>query len=158
MLRKLQALVFQVIDPILSLADLILLPIQRVIGTQRMGYIFVLPNLLIFGIFIMIPMLLNFYFGFTSGNSILPENRAWVGNQNLEALLACDDYLNYRTCDEDLFWRAAGNTATYVVFEVLGVVVFSLLTALALNQKVRGRGFFRGVFFIRSCSRRWWSR
>ncbi|MCU0497873.1 MAG: sugar ABC transporter permease [Anaerolineae bacterium] len=147
MLRKLQALALQLIDPLLSLAELILIPIQRVIGTNRMGYIFVLPNLVIFGVFILLPMLLNFYFGFTRGDSILPENRDWVGNQNLATLLTCEDYLNYRTCEEDLFWRSAGNTATYVVFEVMGVVLFSLITALSLNQKVRGRGFFRGVFF-----------
>jgi alpha-1,4-digalacturonate transport system permease protein len=134
-------------DRFLSLPEILLTPLQRLIGTQRMGYVFVLPNLLIFGVFILLPMLLNFYFGFTTGQSMLPENRQWVGTQNLEQLLTCTDYANYRTCDVELFWRAAGNTLTYVVFEVGLIVITSMATALALNRKIRARAFFRSVFF-----------
>jgi alpha-1,4-digalacturonate transport system permease protein len=127
--------------------QIFILPLQKLIGTQRMGYFFVLPNLLIFGTFILLPMLLNFYYGFTSGQTILPENRTFVGTQNLERLLECENYLDYRSCNEDLFWRAAGNTATYVVVEVFLMVGMALLTALSLNQKIRFRAFFRSVFF-----------
>jgi alpha-1,4-digalacturonate transport system permease protein len=127
--------------------QIFILPLQNLIGTQRMGYFFVLPNLLIFGTFILLPMLLNFYYGFTAGQTILPENRTFVGTQNLERLLECENYLDYRSCNEDLFWRAAGNTATYVVVEVFLMVGMALLTALALNQKIRFRAFFRSVFF-----------
>ncbi|NJL93444.1 MAG: sugar ABC transporter permease, partial [Anaerolineae bacterium] len=49
----------------MTLIDLILSPLQRLLGIQRMGYFFVLPNLLIFGIFILLPMLMNFYIAFT---------------------------------------------------------------------------------------------
>ncbi len=133
---------------ILNAVDFILIRLQRVIGFKRMGYFFVLPNILIFGIFILFPMLLNFYFGFTSGASILPENRAWVGTENLAKLFDCSDYLNVQTCSEDLFWRALYNTAFFVVGQVLVMVGFALLTALVLNQKnIKGRAFFRGIFF-----------
>lgn len=124
-----------------------IIPLQSLIGVQRMGYFFVLPNLIIFCTFILLPMLLNFYYGFTSGQTILPENRTFVGTQNFERLMECENYLDYRTCGEDLFWRAAGNTATYVVVEVMAMVAFALATALALNQKIRFRAFFRSVFF-----------
>lgn len=121
--------------------------VQRLIGFKRMGYFFVLPNLLIFGIFILFPMLLNFYYAFTSGQSILPENRTWVGAVNLEQLLTCETYGNIQTCQEDLFWRAAANTATFVGGQVVLMVVMALLTALALNRKIKGRALFRSVFF-----------
>lgn len=121
--------------------------VQRLIGFKRMGYFFILPNLLIFGIFILFPMLLNFYYAFTSGQSILPENRTWVGAVNLEQLLTCETYGNIQTCQEDLFWRAAANTATFVGGQVVLMVVMALLTALALNRKIKGRALFRSVFF-----------
>lgn len=132
---------------VLSVGDLFMLPIQRVLGIRRMGYIFVLPNLIIFGIFILLPMLLNFYYGFTSGQSILIENREFTGTENLAQLLACENYLQYKTCEEDLFWRAAGNTVIYVLGEVTAIIAFSLVTALALSRKIIGRAFFRSVFF-----------
>jgi alpha-1,4-digalacturonate transport system permease protein len=132
---------------VLGLGDILFAPLQARFGHQRMAYIFVLPNLLIFGIFILFPMLLNFYYGFTSGESILPENRTFVGAANLEKLLDCQDYANPNTCDEDLFWHGVGNTGLYVLTEMTLLVLFSLTTALALNRKIRGRSFFRGVFF-----------
>jgi alpha-1,4-digalacturonate transport system permease protein len=138
---------FKPVGWLLALADYVLLPLQNVVGVRRMGYFFVLPNMLVFGIFILFPMLLNFYYGFTSGDSILLENRSYVGTQNLEKLLFCADYLKPNTCTEDLFWRAVGNTTVFVFGQVFFMIAFSLLTALALNRELRGRGFFRGLFF-----------
>lgn len=137
----------QLINRVMSLPEIFLIPLQRVLGTQRMGYFFVLPNMLIFALFILLPMLLNFYYGFTGGTSILPENRAYVGAENLQRLMMCENYLDYRTCDQDRFWRAVSNTTFYVTVEVVAMVLISLVTALALNRKLRGITFFRGVFF-----------
>jgi alpha-1,4-digalacturonate transport system permease protein len=138
---------FAVLTSPLALVEGFFNLLQRALGIQRMGYVFILPNLIIFGVFIILPMLLNFYFGFTSGRSILPENRAVVGTQNLETLLTCEDYQKVITCQEDLFWRGARNTVIYVAVEVMALISISLLTALALNRQIKGRAFFRSVFF-----------
>ncbi|NBS75040.1 MAG: sugar ABC transporter permease, partial [Betaproteobacteria bacterium] len=45
------------------------------------------------------------------------------------------------------FWRAIFNTAKFSVIQVALMVFFSLVTALVLNRKIIGRGFWRGVFF-----------
>ncbi|MFP4322820.1 MAG: carbohydrate ABC transporter permease [Anaerolineales bacterium] len=132
---------------LLSVLDLLLLPIQRLIGVNRMAYVFLLPNLLIFGIFILLPMLMNFYIGFTGGNSFAIENREWVGTENLDRIFSCENYTDPNTCEEDLFWRGARNTFSYVIIQVSTMVIWALLTALALNGKIRFRGFFRSVFF-----------
>ena len=134
-------------DRLIWVFDLILAPVQNVIGIKRMPYFFVLPNLLIFGIFILFPMLLNFVYAFTGGSEFFPERRPWVGTANFERLLACKDYLNPNSCTEDLFWRAINNTLWYVIFQVGLMVLFSLITALVLNRKIKARGFFRSVFF-----------
>ncbi|MBZ0279228.1 MAG: sugar ABC transporter permease [Anaerolineae bacterium] len=127
--------------------ELLLEPLQQRIGHQRMAYFFVLPNLIIFGIFILLPMLLNFYYAFTGSTNLFPQDRPWVGTENLEVLFDCQDFMNPNSCREDIFWRAVFNTAGFVVFQVGGMVVLALVTAVALNQRIRWKGFFRSVFF-----------
>jgi alpha-1,4-digalacturonate transport system permease protein len=132
---------------IMSLLDYVLSPLQKLIGYKRMAYFFVLPNLLIFGFFVLVPMLLNFYYGFTGGTSILLENRSFVGTANFKEIFTCKDFFSPNTCSEDLFWRGVRNTATFVAFQVGFMVLLSLITALALNRPVKGRGFFRAMVF-----------
>ncbi|GAB4419606.1 MAG: sugar ABC transporter permease [Anaerolineae bacterium] len=148
--RYQQALLSALLKPVewlMGALDLVLLPLQRVLGVRRMAYFFVAPNMIIFGVFILLPMLLNFYYGFTEGQSILLSKREFVGTENLETLLACEDYSNPNTCSEDLFWRGVRNTSAYVLIQVSSMVLLALITALALNQRVVLRGFFRSVFF-----------
>lgn len=121
--------------------------IQRYIGVRRMAYIFVLPNMLLFALFSLLPILINFYYAFTGGAKLLPRDRPFTGFENFAFLLQCGDYLDPGSCRADLFWRGLYNTAGYVVFAVGGILLFSLATAIILNQPVKGRGFFRGVFF-----------
>ena len=137
----------QLYDLLISFLDLIFGTLQRILGIRSMPYIFVLPNLLIFGIFILFPMLLNFVYAFTGGISFTPFERPWVGTGNFERLFDCANYLDPNTCGEDLFWRAVYNTSGYVIFQVALMVLFSLLTAIILNRKIKARGFFRSVFF-----------
>lgn len=134
-------------DFFVSVLDLIFGSLQRLIGIRGMPYLFVLPNLLIFGIFILFPMLFNFVYAFTGGTEFFPNKRPWVGTANFEQLLTCENFLNPNTCREDLFWRAVYNTAGYVVFQVGLMVLLSLVTAIVLNRKIIARGFFRSVYF-----------
>ncbi|HVU12793.1 MAG TPA: sugar ABC transporter permease [Phototrophicaceae bacterium] len=135
------------VNSIASLADIVLEPLQRRFGVQKMAYFFVLPNLIIFGIFILLPMILNFYYAFTAGIHLLPQDRPFVGAQNFQTLFACTNFANPNTCNQDIFWRAVWNTISFVFFQVIGMIGFSLITALALNRRIRARGFFRSVFF-----------
>lgn len=132
---------------VMNALDLLLAPLQRAIGVERMGYFFVLPNMLIFGIFVLFPMLLNFYYAFTGGTQLFPQDRPFVGLQNFQTLFNCRNFLQPNTCSEDIFWRGAYNSLFYVFFQVGGMLLFSLITALILNRKIVGRGFFRSVFF-----------
>lgn len=136
-----------VFELLMNALGLILEPLQRVVGVKRMAYFFLLPNLLIFGIFILFPMLLNFYYAFTGGTELFLRDRPFVGTENFATLFDCGNFLNPATCREDLFWRSLFNTARFILFQVAGTVVFSLLTALVLNRKIRFRGFFRSVYF-----------
>lgn len=132
---------------VVSILDLIFGTFQRWFGIKGMPYLFVLPNLLIFGIFILFPMLLNFVYAFTGGTNFFPDQRTWVGTANFQQLLTCESFLDPNTCREDLFWRAVFNTGGYVVFQVALMILAALVTAVVLNRKIKARGFFRSVYF-----------
>ncbi len=134
-------------DGIINIVDFIMHPLQDRVGVRGMAYVFVLPNLLVFGIFILLPMLLNFYYAFTGGPNLFPQDRPFVGTENLQTLFTCQNFFDPNSCQEDIFWRAVWNTLVYVVFQVGVMVVLALLTALALNRRIVLRGFFRSVFF-----------
>ncbi len=135
------------VSGVMSSPDLLLEPLQKRFGVQRMAYFFVLPNLLIFGIFILLPMLLNFYYAFTGGIHLFPQDRPFVAAQNFQSLFTCSNFLDPNSCQQDIFWRAISNTFSFVILEVGGSILFALITALALNRHIRARGFFRSVFF-----------
>ena len=110
-------------------------------------WFFLGPNLVIFGVFTFLPIVINLYYAFTGGVELYPRDRPYVGFENLATLLDCGSYLDPSTCKKDIFWRAVWNTARFSVFQVSLMVFFSMLTALVLNRKIVGRGFWRGVFF-----------
>jgi alpha-1,4-digalacturonate transport system permease protein len=110
-------------------------------------WFFLTPNLVIFGVFTFLPIAINFVYAFTGGVELYLKDRPYVGVENLATLLDCSNYLDPSSCKRDLFWRAVWNTAQYSVFQVSLMVLFSLITALVLNRKIIGRGFWRGVYF-----------
>jgi alpha-1,4-digalacturonate transport system permease protein len=120
---------------------------QRGLGLRRMAWLFLAPNLLIFGLFTFLPIILNFFYATTGGANILLQDRPQVGAENFRTLLSCANYLEPSTCQKDLFWRAIFNTGAFVALQVGGMVLLSLATALVLNREIRARGFFRSVFF-----------
>ena len=122
-------------------------PLQRWITMKNMAYFFVLPNLLIFGLFVLFPMALNIYYSFTGGTALFPQDRPFVGAQNFQQIFSCGNFLDPNSCREDRFWRGLYNTVFFVIFQVGGIVALSMLTAVVLNRSIRGRAFFRSVFF-----------
>lgn len=132
---------------IMNGVDLLLRPLQRLLGVNRMGYVFLLPNIVIFSVFVLFPVLLNFYYSGTAGVKLFPGDRAWVGTENYQEIFDCNDFFDPNSCSEDMFWRAVENTLWFVIFQVVGMVILAMITALVLNEKIIGRGFFRSVFF-----------
>ena len=112
-----------------------------------MAYVFVAPNMIVFSIFVLFPMLFNFVYTFTGSDKLFLHQRPYVGAANLERLFDCGDFLRPATCDEDLFAAAVLNTAGFVITQVAVMIAVSLLTAIVLNGRIRARGFFRSVFF-----------
>jgi ABC-type sugar transport system permease subunit len=123
--------------------------LQRHIGAHRMAYVFVLPNLLVFGLFSFWPMLLNFYIAFTGGTSAILADRPWAGLENFRELLNCPSYLDPKSCPVAgySFWTGLWNTLFFAIVQVPIMIVVALATALVLNRDIRARGFWRAIFF-----------
>ena len=133
---------------LLSALEIPLRFLQRLLGIGGIPYIFILPNLLFFGIFVVIPLFINFFYSLSGGTELYLQNRPYVGAEQYGHLFNCGNVLDVSTCREDRFWRGIYNTIIFVAFQVSCMVLFSLITALILNRDIRGRGFFRSVFFF----------
>lgn len=122
--------------------------VQKLGGIKVMPYAFVAPNLGFFGLFVLIPLFINFAYSFTGGTDIFLSERVYTGTEQYSFLFDCRNYLDSTTCREDRFWKAIVNTGIFVFLQVGSMVVLSLITALILNRSIRARGFFRAVFFF----------
>jgi alpha-1,4-digalacturonate transport system permease protein len=139
-LTRILSLFFNLFEPIFRFG-------QKQLGVQRLGWLFVGPNLLVFGLFTFLPILINFIYATTAGVNLMPTARPFSGTENFQILLECRDYFDLQTCRKDVFWRAILNTLKFSLIQVTLMVLFALITALVLNRKIIGRGFWRGVFF-----------
>ena len=133
---------------LMNAIDLIMWPIQKIIGVRRMPYIFLIPNLIFFGLFVIIPLGVNLLFSITGGTELFISNREFSGARHYQNIFDCKSFFDPNSCSEDYFWRGVFNTIFFVVFQVGLMIFFSLLTAVILNKKIIGRGFFRSVFFF----------
>ena len=123
---------------IMNAIDLLMRPLQKIIGVRRMPYIFLLPNLIFFGLFVIIPLVVNIFFSLTGGTELYISNRDFSGLRHYQTLFDCQDYFNPNSCNEDYFWRGINNTITFVFFQVILMIFFSLLTGVILNKNIIG--------------------
>ncbi len=117
------------------------------LGPSKIGKMFVGPNLLVFGFFTFLPIVINLVYATTGGVQLMPLERPFTGSENFGILFECRDDFAIQTCRKDVFWRAIFNTVKFSLIQVVLMVLLSLVTALPLNRKIVGRGFWRGVFF-----------
>jgi multiple sugar transport system permease protein len=104
----------------------------------RWGYIFAIPGLVSYLLFTFYPTVRTLI---QSLHLIRGANNPWVFN-------GLANYLEILR--DNIFWSALGNTFYYVLLTIpLGTAV-SLLLAVVLNSIVKGRGFFRALYFIPS--------
>lgn len=121
---------------------------QAKTGTAGMAAFFLAPNMAIFGVFVLLPLVINFVYSATSGGAFFLPDRTYVGLDQYARLLDCTSYTEPGSCREDMFWKAVWNTGTFVILQVSLMTAVSMITALILNREIAGRGFWRAVFFF----------
>lgn len=141
-------LFLRLITPLMALIEIPFAAIQRLVGVNRLAWLFLAPNLILFGLFAFLPIFLNVAYSLTGSDAVLLQQRPYVGGANFAVLANCSDFLDPNSCIQDKFWRAVWNTTWFVTLQVGIMVGFALLTAIILNRDIRARGFFRAVFFF----------
>jgi len=121
---------------------------QRWTGQGGMAAFFLLPNMAIFGVFVLLPLVINIIYSMTSGAALFLSDRDYVGGAQYARLLDCGNYGDPGTCAEDQFWTAVQNTGLFVILQVTLLIIIATITALILNRELRARSFWRAVFFF----------
>lgn len=104
-------------------------------GEVWAAYGFLLPNLIGFLIFTLVPVLAALVISLTNWDLLQPAK--WVGLANYAQLM-----------QDPLFGQVLRNTAIYVLGTVPAQMAIALLVALALNQEIPGKLFFRTAYFM----------
>ena len=99
--------------------------------------IFLIPGLVLFGLFFLGPMLYSLRISFFEWKIVHPDRSVFVGFENYQHALS-----------DGIFRRAVLNTLAYTVITVAIKLILGLALALLLNQRSPGRTFFRVAYYL----------
>lgn len=99
------------------------------------AYGFIAPSLILICVLNLWPILQTFYFSLNEVRGF--QSPVFVGLSNYMTLFG----------DEE-FWKSLVNTCIYTVVTVPVGVILSLITAVFLNASIKGKSFFRVLYFL----------
>jgi len=108
---------------------------HRTLRNDLIAYSFLLPNLLGFVIFTMVPIVFSFFLALMKWDGANPAQ--FVGLDNF-----------FRLFQDEGFQISSFNTFYYVLGVVPLTLIASLALAVLLNGKIRGRNIFRSIMFF----------
>ena len=121
---------------------------QRLSGATGLPYLFILPNMLVFGLFTFAPLFLSAGFAVSDGEAITFAERSFSGADNLERLFATTNPdTGLANPNAVRFREAVADTLLFSAFQVPIMILVALATALVLNRDLAGRAFWRAIFF-----------
>ena len=112
-------------------------PNSRITRQSLTPYLFLLPGLLLFGAFILLPMIHSFRISLYDWNIVRPERSVYLGLENYQTII-----------NDMVFRRAVVNTVAYALINVPAQMILGVGVALLLNQKLRGQTFFRTIYYL----------
>lgn len=102
---------------------------------NRSGYWLSLPYVIFFCAFVAYPLIFSLVLVFNRWNIVTPME--WAGLKNFTRLIG-----------DDLFYTSLLNTLTFLLIHIPLQIVVALGFSLLLHSRIRGRGFFRAVYFL----------
>ena len=97
--------------------------------------LFIVPALLMYVTFWILPVLMSFFYGVTNWSGM--GEYKFIGPNNFKYLLK-----------DGTMFNSMKNTVIYAVFVVTYGNIQALTLALILNKKLKAKGFFRTVFYL----------
>lgn len=101
-----------------------------------LSWIYLVPALVVFGVFLFFPLLRSFLLSF-QGNDILGRPAGFVGLRHYTRLFT-----------DPAFHQVLWTTFAFTVLTVVPSIIISLFLALLLHQRLRGIRFFRTAFAL----------
>lgn len=95
------------------------------------------PVVVLLAVFFVVPVALAFGLAFTNARLVSPRPAEFIGAENFLTLYG-----------DSLFWASLRNTVYFAVVVVPVQAGLALILALLVNTRVRGRNFFRTVYFV----------
>lgn len=112
---------------------------MKIIKQKGLGYLFLIPSILAFTIFMFYPMVQTIYLSFFDWNLVSPVKK-FVGLDNYIAL-----FTNPNT------WKIMKNTVLYIaVLLVINLVMPYILSFILSVIIKKGKSFYKAVFFLPS--------
>ena len=111
-------------------------PLQR--NEALEGYLWISPWVIGFLIFALGPIIASAYLSFTQYK--IAGSPVWIGLANYQEAFFVDKQ----------FWPSLVRTFQYAVALVALGISFSLIAAILLNQEIKGRAFFRALYYLPS--------
>ena len=102
------------------------------------GYVFSLPFIIGFLMFMVIPMILSLYYSFCKYDV-----------QNPPTFIGLENYVRIFTKD-DIFRKSLGVTCYYALIGTPLKVIFALIIALTLNHESKAVGLYRATYYLPS--------
>lgn len=102
------------------------------------GYVFILPFIIGFLVFTLIPILASFYFSFTKYD--LLSSPKFIGLKNFQNMFFNDPK----------FWKSFGVTFFYAFVSVPLRLIFALFVAMVLMRKTKMTAIYRAVYYLPS--------
>ncbi|MBC6129268.1 sugar ABC transporter permease [Listeria booriae] len=103
--------------------------------SKTFPYVFILPSVLLFVVFILYPIISSFVLSFQTSNG---GETSFAGLANYKRLL-----------HDEIFWKALKNTFIIFIFQVPIMLFLGLVLATVLNNKLlKWKGFFRVGFYL----------
>lgn len=112
--------------------------LQKFVRRNAVPYAFLLPWLIGFLVLTAYPMMMSLYLSFTDYNIMKPDAAQWIGFGNFVRMFTQDPK----------FYKSLQVTLTYVFASVPLKLIFALLVAVLMNQKLRLVSFYRAVYYI----------
>lgn len=106
------------------------------LNKQKISYLFIAVPFTLFFIFQLAPVFISFFWSFTQYDVV--HSPRFVGLANYKSILF----------DDPLFWQAIRNTILYVIGVVPISICVSLILAVAIDQRIKFKNFFKSIFFL----------
>ena len=110
----------------------------RALRELRAALPFMLPGFVLVLVFVVYPLVRGLQMSLYHWNLMVPAQSQFIGLDNFVRALTQDP----------IFWTAVRNTVLYAIITVPSQMALGLGAALLLNAAIRGRAFFRALYYL----------